>query len=496
MPVRHRFLALFLIALSAQAQQYRAFWADAFHYGFKNPGQIDQLLEDVLRAKSNAIFAEVRSRGDSYYVNSVEPPADDPDYAPGFDALQYLIDNAHARGVEVHAWFPVMPLWTSSQPPANPNHLWHKHGPNAQRDDMWMTVDSTGKIGTSLDPGHPGAFQYLADLIVDVAANYDVDGIHLDYIRYPETSIFGFNPVALQRFARLYNRTGSVDPEDSDFSGFRRAQVTALVRQIYLRTFAIKPRVRISAALITWGNGPLNDDQYRTKDAYSRVFQDWRGWLEEGILDIAVPMNYFREQQLPTYLDRWMEYEKNRQYGRMAIVGLAVYLNSIPDSLGQLKRALTPSADGNAVAGVNFYSYASTNTLDNNGIVTTPSALFYAAIGDYFGDPAPVPDLPWKSNPQRGHVYGWIRVDDGPAWRKDGIAVVIESDTGADTTRQVLTDATGFFGAVDLPPDRYRVRLLSPAFNFAPQDVAAGSAARFDIFLHDSDFGSTAQNRY
>ena len=58
-------------------------------------------------------------------------------------------------------------------------------------------------------------------------------------------------------------------------------------------------------------------------------------------------MNYFREQQLPTYLDRWMEYEKDRQYGRMAIVGLAVYLNSIPDSLAQLKRALTPSANGN-----------------------------------------------------------------------------------------------------------------------------------------------------
>jgi len=71
-----------------------------------------------------------------------------------------------------------------------------------------MTVDSAGNIGTSLDPGHPAAFQYLSDLIVGVATNYDVDGIHLDYIRYPETAIFGFNPIALQRFARLYNRTG------------------------------------------------------------------------------------------------------------------------------------------------------------------------------------------------------------------------------------------------------------------------------------------------
>src|SRR5260370_32433686 len=104
-------------------------------------------------------------------------------------------------------------------------------------------------------------------------------------------------------------------------------------------------------------------------------------------------MNYFREQQLPTYLDRWMEYEKNRQYGRMAIVGLAVYLNSIPDSLAQLMRALTPSAGGNSPSGVNFYSYASTNTLDNNSFRTTPSARFYSAICDFFWAPTPVPEL-------------------------------------------------------------------------------------------------------
>ena len=488
MKIRFAITALLATAALAPAQQYRAFWADAFHYGYKNPSQVDQMIDDVARANGNAIFAEVRMRGDSFYLKSVEPPAQDSGYSPSFDALQHLIDKAHARGIEVHAWFPVTPLWTSSQPPLNPDHLWYKHGPKASGDDMWMTVDSTGNIGTSLDPGHPDAFQYLADLIVGVAANYDVDGIHLDYIRYPETASFGYNPVAIRRFQRLSDRTDTPPPSDAAFSEFRRAQVTGLVRQIYLRTFAAKPQVKISGALITWGNGPVSDDQYRTKDAYSRVFQDWRGWLEEGILDIAVPMNYFREQQLPTYLDHWMEFEKDRQYNRIAIVGLAVYLNSVSDSLAQLGRALAPSAAGNSLSGVNFYSYASTNTLDNDGNPIAPNSSFYGAIGDYFGGASAVPDLPWKSNPARGHVYGWIHVDDGPALRKDGIGVVIESDTGADTQRTVVTDATGFFGAVDLPPDRYRVRVVNPAFTAAPQDVAAGSAARFDIYFSDSDF--------
>src|SRR5260370_11370291 len=155
-------------------------------------------------------------------------------------------------------------------------------------------------------------------------------------------------------------------------------------------------------------------------------------------------MNYFREQQLPTYLDRWMEYEKDRQYGRMAIVGLAVYLNSIPDSLAQLKRALTPSANGNVTGGVNLYSYASTNTLDSNGIVTTPNSTFYGAIGDYFGGIAPVPELPWKSKPERGHVYGWIRVDDGPAFAKDGGAVFVEADHCTDSLLRLFTSSDRF----------------------------------------------------
>src|SRR5260370_31820638 len=165
-PMRRGLTVIFVLLLApplVEAQQYRAFWADAFHYGFKTPQQIDQMIEDVTAAKCNSIFAEVRRRGDSYYLHSPEPPAADPDYAPGFDALQYLIDRAHARNIAVHAWFPITPLWSDSMPPPDPGHLWYRHGPNAVGDDMWMTIDSTGKVGTALDPGHPDALQYLVD---------------------------------------------------------------------------------------------------------------------------------------------------------------------------------------------------------------------------------------------------------------------------------------------------------------------------------------------
>ncbi|MFB3827654.1 MAG: glycoside hydrolase family 10 protein, partial [Bryobacteraceae bacterium] len=270
-------------AAALAAQQYRAFWADAFHPGAKTPAQIEQLVDDLTTAKANAVIAQMRPRGNWLYPHPVEPFYSDSQYAPGFDALQYLIERAHARGIEVHAWANVTSVGTST----DPRHLTAAHGPAAEEEEMWMTVSSAGRISpSSIDLGHPGALRHTADVILD-AARYGLDGIHMDYVRYPEDADYGWNPVAVERFQRLWNRAGKPDPRDPAWAEFRRTQVTQFVRQLYLRAFAIRPSIRISAASVTWGSGPADDAGYRRLDAYSRVFQDWRGWLEEGILDFA-----------------------------------------------------------------------------------------------------------------------------------------------------------------------------------------------------------------
>ena len=105
-----KLLLLLTLVLPVFGQQYRAFWADAFHYCYKTPAQIDQMVDDVLTAKCNTIIMEVRNRGGSYFLKSIEPPTEDSDWSPSFDALQYLIEKAHARNIEVHAWYPVTPL--------------------------------------------------------------------------------------------------------------------------------------------------------------------------------------------------------------------------------------------------------------------------------------------------------------------------------------------------------------------------------------------------
>ena len=485
-------LLLILLAVPLSAQQYRAFWADAFHAGFKNPAEIDEMVDNVARARGNAIFMQVRRRADSYYVRTVEVPAQDAAYSPNFDALDYLIRAAHARGIEVHAWFVVYPLWLAgSAPPRNPEHLFHKHGPNATGDDMWMSISAAGNIGGSLDPGHPEVLRYLAEVITDPVRHYDLDGIHLDYIRYSEDADYGWNPKAVDRFQRLENRTGSPLAADPAWAEFRRRQVTSLVRQVYLRAVERKPSIKVSAALISWGNGPVSDTAFLSTDAYRRVFQNWRGWMEEGILDLGIPMHYFREAANASFLDRWLEFAKDRQFRRRYLAGLAPYLNSIPESLAQIQRALTPSAAGGVPLGVNFYSYASTNTLNAAGAPITPNAEFYSRVGELFAADARPPDLPWKTAPERGYLLGRLQVDGGPAWLNDGATIHIESDTGREVAVRSATDSTGFFGAVDLPPDRYKVRLERGGremFRAVPQDVRAGGVARFEIFLKAEDF--------
>ncbi len=485
-----RFIAaLVLFVVSACAQQYRAIWADAFNPGFKSPGEADQLIEHAAATRSNALFVQMRRRGDTYFRRSIEPPAADPDYSPSFDALEYLVRRAHERNIEVHAWVVVGPAWRDRLgAPPDARHVWNRHGPSASGDSMWLTVNDRGETAMrlngsaeasySLDLGHPDAARYLAEVILEPLKNYDIDGIHLDYIRYPEyPGDWGRNPVSLARFQRLHNRAGAPDTGDPQWEQFRRDQVTALMRQIYVRAHALKPRVKVSAALITWGDGPATPDAFPKTPAYNRAFQDWPAWLAEGILDLAIPMNYFREATHAASLDRWLEFEKDHQYSRAVVPGLGVYLNSPEQAMAQVKRALSPSAAGNRPAGVNLYNYAS-------------SAVLSKRAAEELGDPGGVPGLPWLERPDTGTAHGWLSVSSGPAWLIDGADVWFESTTMQRIVR-AISDGTGFFAAVGLPPDTYRVRVSRggrEVFRTAPRAIAAGESALFHFFLTASDF--------
>lgn len=482
-------------ALDEPVPQFRAFWVDAFGLGIFTPAQIDQLVADTKAANMNAIVVQVGRRGDCFCNRAMMPRTQQVGVTPEpFDPLQDLIDKAHAEGIEVHAWVIATAIWNSAIPPLNPNHVFNLHGPSKTGADNWLMYRSDGafRAGSDylLDPGHPDAADYIVKMFTSVVANYDIDGINFDRIRYPDFTLgtlipsWGYNPVAVARFQAATGRTDVPAPTDPEWAQWRRDQITNIVRRVYLESTALKPNIRVSAATITYGYGPQSvAGGYEGTRTYAEVLQDWRGWMEEGILDINLPMNYKREHfttepnnQLRMY-EEWNEFAKDNQYDRHVVIGSAVYLNFIPGTVTQVRKALAPSAAGNQAVGWIAYSYRTPDCFANplpaspecqpkrSGdasrvelirALTQPSE-YDPLIPPVFEFPVPAPSIPWKDQPTKGHLMGTVKTPDGVPF--DQILVSLYDAETEVLIASRVTDGTGWFGFVDLVPGRYKLQV-------------------------------------
>jgi uncharacterized lipoprotein YddW (UPF0748 family) len=565
---------------SAQPAEYRAFWVDTFNTGLGNHEHVLAVVNQARAAKANAIFAQVRRRGDSWYLDSKEgiaeilppPPSPPPPPAalplePGFDPLQDLITEAHAQGIEVHAFVIVNALWnrhpTVLPLPAHPQHPFNLHGWNASTGalhtgrDNWLTrtllPDGGGitfgghRFGSDfwMEPGHPDAAAYTVDVFTHLVRQYDVDGLHLDRIRYPEFSAsgqtpangtnIGYNETNVQRFQQRYGRPPIPAPAQNDplWSQWRRDQVSNLVRRIYLESLAVKPQLRVSASLIAFGGF----SSWPGAEAFWRVYQDWDAWTREGILDIAMPMVYKREHVTSTnpglnqqlQYDQWNEWTKDHAYDRSTMIGQGVFLNGVEGTLRQTRRALAPSAAGNRASGVAFFSMATSNTLLGPtaaaaadrvvnpfaippaftplrsfadfaaGLTTGKSAdgtvLFETEPVAVFAQPAAVPDMPWKTLPRVGHLKGVVHDASGSAVDAGDVLMArVEDGTTPEAGRTAVataTDGNGFYGGVDLAPGTYEVTVTPVGGEawtaFCRREVVAGQVATLDLAIdHDA----------
>lgn len=432
----------------------RAYWADVFHSGIKTPEQVDALVADAVRSGANTLIVQVRARANSCFLNTLEPVAVELGCSTSFDSLSDLISKAKGAGLEVHAWMNAFTVWPSSgSPPADPNHIFNLHGMGTSGRTNWLSLSNTGVPVTEgsyfLDPGHPDVAAHSARIYQHMVDTYAVDGIHFDYVRYTSNTA-GYNPASVERFNLLKNRAGVPSPTDAEWQQFRRDQVSAIVRKVYLQAVNRRPEVKVSAALIAFGAGPRTDAAYLTTDTYRQVFQDWRAWMQEGILDLGVVMNYLREHNATHagWFNDWIAFEKDRQGRRSLATGVGIYLNTIPNSLAQVDRVLAPSASGNTMAGFALYSYAVTNCDpgSNAGCTNVPVSQFYDAMQQKFPTRAPIPAMPWKTAPSRGHVMGQVQVSGG------SFNSVIERMAITLGSRTTSPDSTGFFGFVDVEP--------------------------------------------
>ncbi len=529
-PVFTLLLMTLAMSPSAVAQQaspspspeFRAVWVDAFHAGIRTPQEADKLVDDASSANFNALIVQVRRRGDSLYLNSIEPPLREAPYDPQFDALAYIIEKAHARGLEVHAWVNAMPIWKDLEPPTDANHVYHLHGPAKTGADSWLTASPDGvakfPVGYFLDAGHPDAADYVARVCASIVRNYKVDGIHLDYIRYPETaeelprgSAVGYNGVSLERFRRwaknpvtLYvpplaappsNGAGDAPPsasspaagpipapDDPQWILWRRQQLTQLMRRVYIESKLANPNIKVSAAVIAWGKPPVDEPDFENVAPMQRIFQDWHSWLQEGILDMSFPMNYARESNpvVREWFNGWIDWEMKHKHGRQMVIGIGSYMNPAQATVAQIQRIREGTGKDRA-DGVSLFSY---NSLANRQGEAVEGVLGMPMLRDSgnqiagpFATPAPIPALT-AAKPDLGWLLGKVRRN-GQAW--DGGTISLKKSGWFQRTITAETDGNGYFGATGLKSGKYRVWIEGVSPRKVDVQVTAGRASFVEL---------------
>ena len=256
--------------------QDRAMWATI--WSINTPEKVTQIINTAHKFHFNKIFIQVRYRADALYFPNLEDTTFNNNESrcyilkeSNFDPLKYAIYKAKQKNIEVHAWVPIFVITPHDLKKISKNHIFH-----ARKD--WLTYHKNGKPmaydsheGAFLDPGIPQVQAYTLDILQDIASNYDVDGIQLDYIRYPD-SLYGFNPIAVKRF------------EESNFTNFaewKQLQVNSFVNKAFIMLKSIKPSLQVSAAV--FGN---------QRKAVNLFSQNWKKWLNESYIDKVYVMAY------------------------------------------------------------------------------------------------------------------------------------------------------------------------------------------------------------
>ncbi len=430
-------------------------WVDGFNDGFKTPAQCDTLLARLRAAHCNAVFVQMRKRADAYYHSHYEGWAmDDPQH---FDALQYLCEKGHAPGkprIQIHAWINACAIGGN----ASAGALTKQH-------PEWLSLSDTGADydteATKIDPGNPQGAEWTYRVYMDVVRQYDVDGIHLDFIRYGGDSKtvghWGYNPVSVARYNARYRATGQPLWNDPRWQAWRREQVTALVRRIYAGAMALKPKLIVSAATICWGDAPDGDAGYEAHSAaYTEVFAPWRDWMREGILDLNCPMTYFSLPKAAVKWHGWSAFAKDRQFGHQTALGVGAYLNAVPETVAMVRDARAPTTTGYRAAGTVLYCYDTMR--GQNGQEVEGDTTLLAALPNVYPRDVPPPSMPWKLHPTTGAIRGTLLTDEGllPA---DG-AVVTWERTDGKVRRTGRSDGNGCFAFVGLPPGEYTGRAV------------------------------------
>lgn len=310
----------------------RCVWVDRWDY--QSAADIERVIEDCRQAGFSSVMFQVRGNGTVLYPSAFEVWSEAFGHGdPGFDPLAVAVRAAHSRGLELHAWVNMMPGWRGSEPPNDRRQLWH-----ARRE--WFLEERLGSATdyVNINPCLPEVRRHLADVCAEIASRYDIDGVHLDYVRFPDPTANATQEAGLDHLTRMLFSRATGRPT-SDHDALRRWQadcVTQLVREVRQAVRGAKPEILLTAAVIA------SPSVARTK-----VKQDWTTWCRFALIDAVFPMNYTGDD---ARFEAQAKEALAAAYSVPVIMGVGIYKHSSGEqATRQMDEAIAAGAAGVAV---------------------------------------------------------------------------------------------------------------------------------------------------
>jgi uncharacterized lipoprotein YddW (UPF0748 family) len=347
--------------------------------------ELISLLNRAAELRLNAVVFQVRPACDAMYDSKIEPWSEYLTGAMGkapepfYDPLTFAVQEAHRRGIELHAWFnPYRALHKSHLGKISPDHISKTH-PELVRsygDYLW------------LDPGERAVQEHTLRVVMDVVKRYDIDGVQFDDYFYPDPT--GVNRDFPDDASwKKYGASGKLNRAD-----WRRENVNALMSRVYASIKAEKPWVKFGIAPFGFWR-PGEPAQITGFDAYAKLFADSRKWLMNGWVDYFSPQLYWpieqKEQSYPVLLNWWSQ--QNSQHRHLwpglsvsAAVSHQWKASELPDQI-RLERK-QPGTDG-------YIFYNASTLLGDN---PRAKALQRTLQNNLNAQPALVPASPWLSD--------------------------------------------------------------------------------------------------
>jgi uncharacterized lipoprotein YddW (UPF0748 family) len=350
-------------------REVRGLWVQ--RASLTSPEAIARMVSSARAAGFNTLLVQVRGRGDAFFNGGVEARAALLAGQPiAFDPLATVLASARNAGLRVHAWINISLVANTAQLPADRTHVIYRHPewvmvPRALAGEMrsvnrdspeyirkiaqYVRARSDKIEGLYLSPVADGAIAYTVSVVADLVKRYDVDGVHFDYLRYPNDD-FDYSPGALASFRRdVVGRLPRADRERYDarlaaeptiyadafpegWHEFRRARLTVLATRLHDSVKSHRPDAIVSAAVFP-----------DARDAFSLRHQDWQQWAARGLLDVLCPMAYTGDQA--TFRSQ-IESVRRLAGGRPVWAGIGAYRLSSSETIENILTARDLGARG------------------------------------------------------------------------------------------------------------------------------------------------------